>query len=59
METKLKLDKEDQFFIDLLFDRYQNPLFDSDTDFFEIIDRKKETLYHLYIYLITLIVNLL
>ena len=45
METKLKLDKEDQFFIDLLFDRYQNSSFYHDAAFFEIIDRKKETLY--------------
>ena len=45
METKLKLTEDDNKFIDLLFDRYQNPLFDRDTAFFEIIDRKKETLY--------------
>jgi hypothetical protein len=45
METKLKLTEDDNKFIDLLFDRYQNPLFDRDTAFFEIIDKEKETLY--------------
>jgi hypothetical protein len=45
METKLKLNEEDHFYVDLLFDKYQNPLFDHDTAFFEIIDRKKETLH--------------
>lgn len=45
IETNLILTEDDNFFVDLLFDRYQNPLFVRDTAFFEIIDRRKETWY--------------